>query len=454
MSTFESHAEVQQLCKFTLDYAKSLDLNSSIPCMSEEFILPKTTAPIDSPTIYLCGNSLGLQPKQLKSMINLQLEKWGDEGVEGHFTGSTPWLDIDDTVSLSMANLVGAHQNEVVMMNSLTCNLHLMMVAFYRPTSARFKILIEKKAFPSDYHAVISQIQHHGFDPNVALIEVSPLPEEKTLSLSVIEEAIRSDGDSIALILLSGVQYYTGQLFDMEKICKIGKEMGCMVGFDLAHAVGNVPLYLHDWGCDFACWCTYKYLNCGPGSIGGCFVHEKHDNNLSMQNLSVEENRFIEPVNPIRFAGWWGHRKEDRFKMEPNFIPCEGAKGFRLSNPPVLLITSVRASLDIFEQAGGMEKLREKSIQLTGYLESLIRSELSSKIEIFTPSDPNQRGCQLSLSFIDLTEGIEEIVEKLKSKGVICDSRKPNVMRVAPTPLYNTFTDVYRFVAIMKDILS
>lgn len=364
--------------------------------------------------------------------------------------GVNPWLDIDDTVSESMASLVGALQSEVVLMNSLTCNLHLMMISFYQPTASRFKILIEQKAFPSDYHAVVSQLQLHGYDPSSALLVLSPREGEAVIHQQDFEELMQSEGSSIALVLFSGVQYYTGQLFDVQRITALAHEHGCLVGFDLAHAVGNVPLSLHDWRCDFACWCTYKYMNCGPGSIGGCFVHEKHGRGTPVTDTS---GTFIEPV-PRRLAGWWGHRRQDRFLMEPAFIPCEGANGFRVSNPPVLLIACVRASLDIFDQVG-MEALRKKSILLTGYLEHLINTELRDfGATIFTPSVPNQRGCQLSISFDRMKMSIEEILERLNASGVICDSRKPNVLRVAPTPLYNSFVDVFDFIRIMKSILS
>jgi kynureninase len=266
----------------------------------------------------------------------MQLDKWSTQAVEAHFTEPTPWLTIDDTVQQSMATVVGAIPSEVVLMNSLTCNLHLMMVAFYRPTKERYKILMEKKAFPSDYHAVASQIQFHGFDPASALIEVSPREGESCLCIEDIESCIRLHGDALSLVLFSGVQYYTGQVFDMEKITQVAHECGAFAGFDLAHAVGNIPLQLHDWDCDFACWCTYKYLNCGPGSVGGCFVHLKH---------SLKDNKDF-----VAFHGWWGHQLSDRFEMKPEFTPCEGAYGYRLSNPPVLLISCVRASLDVYDK--------------------------------------------------------------------------------------------------------
>ena len=315
--------------------AVNYDLEDPLRVFREHFIFPQH---LDQDCIYLCGNSLGLQPKSLRAHVNAQLDKWASQAVEGHFTTPTPWLTIDDMVLESMAKLVGAKSTEVVMMNSLTCNLHLMMAAFYKPIPTRFRILIEKKAFPSDLHAVTSQISFHGFDPNQALIEITPREGESCLRTEDIENAIHEAGDSLALVLFSGVQYFTGQLFDMKRITAAAHSVNARVGFDLAHAVGNVPLHLHDWGCDFACWCSYKYLNCGPGSIGSCFVHE---NNF----LSNASNAGLHTLH-----GWWGHQLKDRFEMLPEFRPCEGAYAYRLSNPPVLLVACVRASLDIFDQ--------------------------------------------------------------------------------------------------------
>lgn len=441
--------------------ATVFDKQDELSHFRDEFLFPKPENQTE--LIYLCGNSLGIQPKGLKKYINTQLDKWANEGVEGHFSGDTPWLDIDETVSNSMSKLVGALPSEVVVMNSLTCNLHLMMISFYRPTETRFKILIEKKAFPSDYHVVISQLQLHGFDPDSSLLEISPREGEICLRQEDIEDFIRKEGSSIALVLFSGVQYYTGQFFDILKITQVSHSMGCKVGFDLAHAVGNVPLNLHEWGCDFACWCTYKYMNCGPGCLGGCFVHERHGGkNMESHQTQEEassEHSLSSTMDPIRLAGWWGHRREDRFLMAPNFIPCEGANGFRLSNPPVLLVSCIRASLDLFDQAG-IDKLRNKSILLTGYLEYLIKTKLPTSIKIFTPSDPAQRGCQLSLCCVNVGKidtgvgYLDSALEKLKDNGVICDARKPDVLRIAPTPLYNSFMDVLKFVNILKSILD
>jgi len=340
---------------------------------------------------------------------------------------------------------VGALPSEVVVMNSLTVNLHLMMASFYRPTPGRHKIVIEKKAFPSDIHAVTSQIIHHNFDPATSLVEVAPRDGEALLRVEDIEAVLAAEGDATALVLFSGIQYYTGQLFPMGRITAAAHARGCLVGFDLAHAVGNVPLALHEWGCDFACWCSYKYLNCGPGSIGGCFVHERHGQG------HPDNNGVLSNPTPPRLAGWWGHRLSDRFVMGPDFCPCPGAYGFRLSNPPVLLVAGMRASLDVFD-AAGMHRLRAKSLLLTGYLEHLLGAEIGpDNVRIFTPEDPAQRGCQLSVTF--LRHDVEAVNKALLAAGVICDVRKPDVMRVAPAPLYNSFTDVFRFVQLLKDAL-
>jgi kynureninase len=340
------YVELSKYDILSYEFAEYLDDNDILNNIKDEFIFPLIN---NKKSIYLCGNSLGLQPKCLRNEIMKQLDKWENQGVEGHFHEPTPWLTIDDTVSESMAKLVGAKKSEVVMMNSLTCNLHLMMTAFYKPTETRYKILLEKKAFPSDTHAVLSQIVHHNFDPSTALLEISPREGEICLHIEDIEDIIKNEGQNIALVLFSGIQYYTGQFFDMKRITNAAKLQGCIIGFDLAHAVGNVPLNLHEIDCDFACWCTYKYMNCGPGSIGGCFVHERHGQGGVITTTSNKDNN-ENTLKPNRFTGWWGHRQSDRFLMESQFTSCEGANGFRLSNPPVLLISCVRASLDVFEK--------------------------------------------------------------------------------------------------------
>ncbi|KAI8374999.1 kynureninase [Choanephora cucurbitarum] len=334
---------------------------------------------------------------------------------------------------------LGAKPVEVTSMNTLTINIHSMLATFYHPTGSRFKILIEKKAFPSDHYAVTSHLQSRGIDPDAGLLMIAPRPGEHTLRTEDIIDLIHKDKD-IALVMLSGIQYYTGQFFEMEKITKAGHDAGCIVGWDLAHAVGNVPLKLHDWDVDFACWCTYKYLNSGPGGIGGVFIHEKYKNDTSRPRL----------------AGWWGYQKETRFEMLPDFVPSEGAAGFQVSTPSAFTNTSLLGSLEVFEAAGGVSALHEKSRLLTGYLEKLLQSEFSNEfknevIRILTPSDPNQRGCQLSLEFPEKTA---EVFQGLCDRGIVVDQRKPTVIRVAPAPLYNTFKDVHRFVMQLKKVMQ
>mmetsp|Transcript_854 Transcript_854/g.1953 ORF Transcript_854/g.1953 Transcript_854/m.1953 type:complete len:484 (-) Transcript_854:112-1563(-) len=390
--------------------------------------------------VYLCGNSLGLQPRKAREYVSEELDKWAELAVEGHFTDPRPWVTVDELCVDDMAAVVGAKSSEVAIMNSLSVNLHLMMVSFYRPNGARCKILVEGKSFPSDWIATRSQIKEKGFDPDECLIELRPRSGEETLRTEDIEATIEEHADSLALVMLSGIQYYTGQAFEMDKIAKaVRKHCGdeCRVGFDLAHAVGNLELKLHEWGVDFACWCTYKYLNSGPGGIGGCFVHEK----------------FGDGKDLVRFEGWWGHRKTDRFKMEPNFIPSQGAFGWQLSNPCVLPIATLRASLELFREAT-MPRLRAKSESLTRYLELLLESELpEGTCKSITPGFDrrHERGCQLSLVFSQPVKAVHVEVEK---RGVICDMREPDVMRIAPAPLYNSYVDVWEFVQILKECLS
>jgi kynureninase len=336
-------------------------------------------------------------------------------------------------VTEQLAQLVGARPIEVVAMNGLTVNLHLMMVSFYRPTPKRHKILLEANAFPSDRYAVASQIRYHGFDPATSLIEWQSRPGETLLRVEELESLLERDGDSIALILIGGVNYYTGEFYDIERITKAGHAKGCVVGWDLAHAAGNVPLRLHDWDVDFACWCSYKYLNSGPGSVAGCFVHERHAENAALP----------------RFCGWWGHDKATRFRMGPDFHAIRGAEGWQLSNPPILSLAAVKASLDIFASVG-MPALREKSIKLTGYLESLLDCLDSDAFAILTPRDPQRRGCQLS---IIMKERGRRVFEALAQRGVVCDWREPDCIRVAPTPLYNRYVDVFDFAEIFREVL-
>jgi len=411
--------------------ALQLDAKDSLRSCRDKFFVPKYSN--GKECIYLCGNSLGLQPKTVRAHIEQELRDWEEFGVEGHFHAKNPWMPYHEFLTQPTARLVGAKPEEVVAMNTLTVNLHLLMVSFYRPTPQRNKILIEFSAFPSDQYAVQSQIKFHGFDPETALIELRPKAGREIIDWDDFESVMKDEGESIALILIGGVNYYSGQLYDMARITKLGHEYGCTVAFDLAHAVGNVPLQLHDWNVDFAAWCTYKYLNSGPGSIGGCFIHEKYANRVDLP----------------RFTGWWGHDKETRFQMKPDFTPIKGAEGWQLSNPPILSLAAVRASLEIFDEVG-MQRLREKSLLLTGYLEYLIDHIGSDEISIITPRNPEERGCQLS---IQAKRNGPRLFERLSSEGVICDWREPDVIRVAPVPLYNSYMDVYRFSEILKNNL-
>jgi kynureninase len=401
-----------------------MDAADPLARFRERFFLPKTKDGSDC--IYLCGHSLGLQPKSAKEYLDQELKDWADLGVEGHFHAKNPWMPYHRLLRDQTAAIVGADPAEVVVMNSLTVNLHLMMASFYRPAPERFKILIERGAFPSDQYAVKSQIRYHGFDPAMGLLELTPREGESNLRDEDIAEFIEREGDSIALILLGGVNYATGQIFDMPGITRVGHRKGCVVAFDLAHAAGNIPLQLHDWGPDFAAWCSYKYLNGGPGCVAGCFVHERHSQAWDLP----------------RFAGWWGHDEKMRFQMGPEFHPMKGAEGWQLSNPPILGLAPLRASMEIFAEAG-IERLRAKSIALTGYMEFLLRKLKSNRFSIITPSDPVRRGAQLS---IQLSRQGREICDKLTAEGVIGDWREPDIFRVAAIPLYNSYTDVYRFV--------
>jgi len=360
----------------------------------------------------------------------------GRLAVKAHFSGENPWMPYHELLAAPAARIVGANFSELVTMNSLTINLHLMMASFYRPTRERYKILIEDHAFPSDDYAVESHAAHRGFDPAAAVLRLRPTDGSHGITAEDVAGVLEREGGSIALVLLPGVQYYTGQAFDIEAITRVAHQRGCTVGWDLAHAAGNVILKLHDWDVDFAVWCTYKYLNSGPGSVGGCFVHERHGN----ERLP-------------RLAGWWGHEKETRFRMQAGFRPIPGAEGWQLSNPPILSLAAIRASLEVFGEAGGMEPLREKSVRLTGYLEWLLKEEAGDSIEIFTPGDPRQRGCQLSLRVKPGRTPGKAVFKKIEAAGVTCDWREPDVIRVAPVPLYNKYEDVYRFVEILKAAL-
>ncbi|AHM60824.1 Kynureninase [Flammeovirgaceae bacterium 311] len=424
----------------TESFARELDQQDPLASFRERFLFPIVADESKEgmkTAIYLCGNSLGLQPKATRTYLERELQKWAQYAVDGHFHAEEPWLTYHKLLREPLARLVGAQPHEVVAMNNLTTNLHLMMVSFYRPGPQRYKILMEGGAFPSDQYAVESQVRFHGYAPDSAIIEINPRPGEQTLHTEDILAAIEEHKDSLALVLFSGIQYYTGQVFDMQAISKAAHAAGAFAGFDLAHAIGNVPMQLHNWDADFAVWCSYKYLNSGPGNTAGAFVHERH----------------VTSTDIPRFAGWWGHNEEERFKMEKGFKPIAGADGWMLSNSNILPLAAQRASLEIFEEAG-IERLRQKSLQLTGYLEWMLCHEINCDkwgIEIITPSQPEARGCQLSL-FVH--KGGKAVFDKIDSAGVIGDWREPNVIRVAPAPLYNSFMDVYRFCRIFERALQ
>ena len=414
------------------EFARAMDEADPLRGFRDKFHFP--SAGEGKEVVYFTGNSLGLQPKTAREYVDQELEDWKDLAVEGHFHAKHPWLPYHEFLTEQMARIVGAKPVETVVMNALTVNLHLMMITFYRPTAERFRILIEGKAFPSDQYAVESQIRFHGFDPDDALIEIEPRDGEAALRTEDIEAAIAEYGSSIALVMFGGVNYFSGQAFEMDRISAAARAAGARVGFDLAHAAGNIELKLHEWGPDFAVWCTYKYLNAGPGGVAGVFVHERHAKDLDLP----------------RFAGWWGHDKETRFLMGPEFVPIEGAEGWQISNPPILQMAALRASLEIFAEAG-MEALVKKSRKLTGYLEYLLRQNDDERFSVITPSDPAQRGCQLSIRVRDADR---TLFERLTAQGVVADWREPDVIRVAPAPLYNSFGDVFRFYGALKNALE
>ncbi|HEY0681156.1 MAG TPA: kynureninase [Steroidobacter sp.] len=416
-------------------FAVAQDAADQLAPLRAEFFIPQRAGGGDS--IYLCGHSLGLQPRGVARVLNEELQHWAELAVEGHFASSRPWLPYHEQLTSSLAKLAGAQPMEVVAMNSLTVNLHLMFASFYRPRPGRDAILIEQRAFSSDQYAVASQILHHGFDPRTALIEIGPRPGEDILRTEDICSLIEREGQRIATVMLPGVQYLTGQRFDIEAITRCARRQGCAVGFDLAHAMGNVPLRLHDWDVDFAVWCSYKYLNAGPGAIGGCFVHERHARSLDLPRL----------------AGWWGHDKGSRFQMPATFQPIPGAEGWQLSNPPILAAAPLLASLPLFD-AAGMDGLRAKSLRLTDYLQALLRARLSHALNIITPSDPEARGCQLSIRLHRSATEARAVFDSLAAAGVFCDWREPDIIRVAPVPLYNSFVDVWEFVAALEQSLQ
>ncbi|MCI4375721.1 hypothetical protein PGIGA_G00114090 [Pangasianodon gigas] len=432
------------------DVAEYFDQHDKLRDLRQEFLVPKvadlpssdlTLVDGSEDCIYFVGNSLGLQPKNTKKYIDEELEKWAKIGAHGHVMGSRPWAWAENNLEALMAKVVGAKPEEVALLNGLTVNLHLLMLAFYNPTAKRHKIVLEEKAFPSDHYAVESQIRLRGFDPSESMVLLKPRAGEDTLRTEDIVSTIKREGDSVAVVMLGGVQYYTGQLFNMEVITKAGQAQGCYVGFDCAHAVGNAELRLHDWGVDFACWCTYKYMNSGAGGLAGAYIHEKHANTVKPALL-----------------GWWGHKLDTRFQMTNVMSLQPGISGFRLSNQPILLVCPLQASLEIFNKTT-MRDLRKKSILLTGYLEHLMKhyySEDKSEprkphVRIITPSNPAERGCQLSLSF---SVPIRAVFQELEKRGVACDMREPNVLRVAPVPLYNSFTEVHRFITVLGAALE
>jgi kynureninase len=412
------------------NFARQLDAEDPVRGFREKFSLPLGNN--GKPVIYFAGNSLGLMPKSARQIVEEELDNWAKLGVDAHHATGTPWYSYHEVLREPMARLVGAKPHEVICMNSLTVNLHLMMATFYQPTKSRFKVLMEEPAFPSDTYAIKTQIRHHGLDPKDALVLARPRKGEFTLRTDDVIELIEKQADELAVVMLAGVNFFTGQLFDIEKITAAAQKHGIVIGFDLAHAVGNVSLALHDCDVDFAVWCSYKYLNAGPGAVAGAFVHERHATNTKLPRL----------------AGWFGNDPNTRFRLhlEPDFIPVPSADGWQISNPPIFSMGPLRASLAIFDEAGGMEQLRAKSVKLTGYLEFLIDQIGSKKFSVITPADAKARGAQLS---IQAHEHPKQLHEELIAAGVKCDFREPNVIRVAPTPLYNTFHEVWRFAQIL-----
>lgn len=411
----------------SLQGAQVLDCDDALAGFHERFYLPVCQG---EEGVYLCGNSLGLQPKTARLLIEEEMQQWQQLGVRGHYEAKHPWYSYHETLTEQTARLVGAKPIEVVVMNSLTVNLHLMMMSFYRPTKTRYKILVEDGAFPSDQYAVASQARLHGFAPETTIVALKPRAGEDVLRTEDIEAAIRRHGESLALVLLGNVNFRTGQAFDMKTITRLGHEQGANVGFDLAHGAGNLTLNLHDDGPDFAVWCSYKYLNAGPGGIAGCFVHERHAENGDLQRL----------------AGWWGHDKISRFQMKPVFSPIRGAEGWQLSNPPIFQMAALRASMQIFDDAG-RERLAAKRDRLTAYFEFLLQSLPKSKAQMVTPTDPKQRGCQISLR---LGSQAKQVVQDLEAQGYTSDFREPDILRTAAVPLYTRFVDLYRFVEALK----
>ncbi|HEX4641561.1 MAG TPA: kynureninase [Chthoniobacterales bacterium] len=413
------------------EFALERDAQDPLRAFRDKFHLP--LAKNGRPLIYFAGNSLGLMPKSARKIVEQELDDWAQLGVDAHLDATTPWYSYHENLREPMARIVGAKPVEVICMNSLTVNIHLMMATFYRPTKSRFKILMEDPAFPSDTYAIKTQIRHHGFDPNEALVLARPREGETTVRTEDIVALIEQGAESLAVVLLAGVNFFTGQFFDIAAITAAAQKRGITVGIDLAHAVGNVPLSLHDWNVDFAVWCSYKYLNAGPGAVAGAFVHERHATNTELPRL----------------AGWFGNDPNTRFQMqlEPEFIPVPSADGWQVSNPPIFSMAPLLASLAVFDEAGGMKPLREKSKKLTGYLAFLLERAGSDRFTVITPHEPEARGCQLSIL---AHENPKELHKKLEAAGVKADFREPNVIRAAPTPLYNSFHDVWRFAQILS----
>lgn len=409
--------------------ARQLDDLDPLRSFRDQFLLPRQ--PDGTPQVYLCGHSLGLQPVGVRALIEQELDDWARLGVEGHFHGKTPWYSYHESLRESGARLVGALPHEVVFMNSLSLNLHLLMATFYRPCGVRKCILMDEPAFPSDHYALQSQVRHHGLDPAECLLSIKPRDGENCVRLDDLEEVLENRGREIAVVWWNPVNFLTGQYFDVPRLVRTAHRHGCLVGLDLAHAIGNVPLQLHDWGVDFAVWCGYKYLNGSPGAVGGCFIHEQHARNTALPRL----------------AGWWGNDPATRFRMQlqPEFIPKDSADGWQVSNPPILSMTPLRASLALFDQAG-MPALYRKARHMTAYLRYLLERLHLEQFEIITPHDLNQRGCQISLLIRDRPR---ELMHALVQAGIVCDFREPNVVRAAPVPLYNTYLDVWKFAYVV-----
>ncbi|HWN37845.1 MAG TPA: kynureninase [Gammaproteobacteria bacterium] len=444
--------------------ARALDGDDELAVLRREFELPLERG---RTLIYLCGHSLGLMPRGARRAVETELDRWAALGVDGHFPDARPargrarplrdghegWLDYHVQFTPMLADLVGAGRDEVVAMNTLTVNLHLMLATFFRPTAQRFKILIERDAFSSDRYAVESQLRWHGLDPRTALLELGLSDGSFELDREGYEALLAEQGESIALVLLPGVQYLTGERLDLAAYAAAAQRYGCRVGFDLAHAVGNVPLAIHDSGADFAVWCSYKYLNAGPGAVAGCFVHRRHGAADAGRDARGRATQGAVAENLPRLAGWWGHDRARRFLMEPKFTPLSGAEGWQISNPPILSLAPLKASLALFEQAG-LKRLRRKSLGLTRYLEWLLDRELGGRARLLTPADPERRGCHIALQFAPAPADPSAFVARLRAAGIVADWRKENVLRLAPVPLYNRYRDVYGAVQALKRTLD